>query len=78
MIAAWDGWRGALYRLAVLPGYRRRGVGRALVEAGEQRLLAASVRRVGVLAVRDEAAEPFWVSGGYRPDKGVVRFVRDL
>src|SRR3954464_5134010 len=38
LIAGWDGWRGNMYRLAVLPAYRRRGIARALVEAGHARL----------------------------------------
>jgi GNAT superfamily N-acetyltransferase len=38
LIAAWDGWRGNLYRLAVHPGHRRNGVGLALVRAGEEHL----------------------------------------
>ena len=38
LVAAWDGWRGNMYRLAVLPERRRAGVGRRLVEAGHERL----------------------------------------
>jgi len=30
LVAAWDGWRGNMYRLAVLPEYRRRGIARRL------------------------------------------------
>ncbi|TMK73362.1 MAG: GNAT family N-acetyltransferase [Actinobacteria bacterium] len=36
LIAAWDGWRGNMYRLAVVPEHRRAGIGLALVQAGEQ------------------------------------------
>ncbi|MGH7374267.1 MAG: GNAT family N-acetyltransferase, partial [Candidatus Rokuibacteriota bacterium] len=39
IIGGWDGWRGNIYRLAVLPSYRRRGIGRALVAAAEQSLV---------------------------------------
>jgi ribosomal protein S18 acetylase RimI-like enzyme len=35
LIAAYDGWRGNMYRLAVAPAWRRRGIARQLVEAGE-------------------------------------------
>ena len=31
IIAGWDGWRGNMYRLAVLPEFRRRGIARFLV-----------------------------------------------
>jgi GNAT superfamily N-acetyltransferase len=34
LIAAWDGWRGNLCRLAVLPAYRRHGIARQLVGEG--------------------------------------------
>jgi ribosomal protein S18 acetylase RimI-like enzyme len=30
LIAAWDGWRGNMYRLAVREGHRREGIGLAL------------------------------------------------
>ena len=38
VIAGWDGWRGGIYRLAVVPECRRRGVGQALVLEAERRL----------------------------------------
>jgi ribosomal protein S18 acetylase RimI-like enzyme len=34
LIAAWDGWRGNMYRLAVLPERRREGIATALVRFG--------------------------------------------
>ena len=38
VIAAFDGWRGNFYRLAVAPAHRRRGIAARLVAAGEERL----------------------------------------
>ncbi|MGH9017304.1 MAG: GNAT family N-acetyltransferase, partial [Acidimicrobiales bacterium] len=31
LVCGWDGWRGNMYRLVVLPAYRRRGIATALV-----------------------------------------------
>jgi ribosomal protein S18 acetylase RimI-like enzyme len=33
VIGGWDGWRASIYRLAVTPAYRRRGIARELVAA---------------------------------------------
>src|SRR5262249_32138386 len=38
IIGTFDGWRGNIYRLAVHPEYRRRGVARALLAEVEKRL----------------------------------------
>lgn len=79
LIAAWDGWRGNLYRLAVAPEWRRRGVGRALVAAGEERLHALGARRVTALVGRgEEVARGFWEAVGYPYDANVARHVRNL
>jgi len=32
VIGGWDGWRGNIYRLAVLPELRRRGIGKQLLQ----------------------------------------------
>lgn len=79
VIAAWDGWRGAIARLAVLPSHRRRGVGRALVDAGEQRLRDHGARRVNVLVYSDdEGAADLWTERGYVTDSRIVRYWRDI
>jgi ribosomal protein S18 acetylase RimI-like enzyme len=44
LLAGWDGWRAGIYRLAVTPEYRRRGVGRALAKEAEVRLHARGAR----------------------------------
>jgi ribosomal protein S18 acetylase RimI-like enzyme len=79
LIVGWDGWRANLYRLAVLPGWRRRGVARTLVEAGEARLLELGARRVAAVAISEhEHATGFWRSMGYEPDERLLRFARML
>ncbi len=79
LIAAWDGWRGNMYRLAVRDGYRRQGIGQALVRAGEKYLRQCGVHRVTALvAFDDEVAGGFWESAGYPEDEEIGRRVRNL
>jgi len=79
LIVGWDGWRGNLYRLAVLPGRRREGIARELVEAGHERLRALGARRVTALVGGEEgAAVGLWRAVGYQRDEFVHRFVRNL
>jgi ribosomal protein S18 acetylase RimI-like enzyme len=77
IIAGWDGWRGALYRLAVQPSYRRRGVATALVSEAERLLRDQGMRRMHLIASRagGETAESFWLSARYEPTDQ-VRFVK--
>jgi ribosomal protein S18 acetylase RimI-like enzyme len=79
LIAAWDGWRGNMYRLAVQEGHRRKGIGIALLRAGEAYLRECGARRVTALvAFEDEAAGAFWDAAGYPQDRAIGRRVRNL
>jgi ribosomal protein S18 acetylase RimI-like enzyme len=79
LIAAWDGWRGNMYRLAVRPECRRRGIARKLVRAGEERLLGLGARRVTALVAYDDpGAAAFWNAAGYPIDPDIGRRVRNL
>ena len=79
LVAAWDGWRGNMYRLAVLPAYRRRGIARRLVEEGHARLRAKGARRVTALVGSDEnEAKALWRALGYELDEHIARFVKNL
>ena len=78
LIASFDGWRGNLYRLAVHPEQRRRGIARALVAAGEEQLVRQGARRITALVDgEDGRALAFWNAAGYGRDLQHVRFVRN-
>lgn len=77
IVAGWDGWRGALYRLAVVPGARREGVARSLVRAAESRLRALGARKITAMVMRTEGpAIAFWQAAGYDLDARLDRYVR--
>lgn len=79
VIAAWDGWRGNIYRLAVNDAYRRKGVGLQLTQAAEDHLRGCGVRRVTALvAYDDEVAGSFWDAAGYPQDTDIGRRVRNI
>lgn len=61
VIAAWDGWRGSIYRLAVAPPRRRSGLGRRLLQESHDRLTARGARRLQAVVVEtDIRATGFW------------------
>lgn len=77
LIAAWDGWRGSFYRLAVHPDRRRQGLATALLRAGESRLWErGAVRLTAIVADDDPPARGFWESTGYQHQQHRARFVR--
>jgi ribosomal protein S18 acetylase RimI-like enzyme len=79
LVVGWDGWRGNLYRLAVVSSARRRGIASALVEAGHSHLRALGCPRVTALVGRSESeAAALWRSAGYTLDERIDRFVRNL
>lgn len=78
LIAAWDGWRGSFYRLAVHPEQRRQGVATALLREGEQRLRARGATRFTAIVVENElAAMGLWTTVGYTRQRNRTRFVRN-
>lgn len=79
LIAGWDGWRGHLYRFAVHPDRRRRGIGRALLDAAEQRFAALGGHRADAMVLAGNAsAHPAWAAAGYAPQPEWVRWVKPL
>jgi len=79
IVAGWDGWRGNLYRLAVLPERRGQGIGRRLVANAEAFLASRGCPRVTAIVHMELGdAAPFWAKVGYEHDTEVGRFVRFL
>jgi ribosomal protein S18 acetylase RimI-like enzyme len=79
LIAAWDGWRGNLYRLVVHESHRREGIALALTRAGEEYLRQCGARRITALvAFDDEVAGGFWDAAGYPLDREIGRRVRNI
>jgi ribosomal protein S18 acetylase RimI-like enzyme len=79
LIAAFDGWRGNMYRLAVRPDRRREGIATRLVELGEERLRARGAPKTTALVGRgDTQAEQLWRAAGYRDDSKIGRWVRSF
>lgn len=79
IIAGWDGWRYHLYRLAVRPDWRRRGVGSALLAAAERRLSALGATRVDAMVLdRNDLGQNLWQAGGYRRQDDWRRWVKAL
>jgi GNAT superfamily N-acetyltransferase len=79
IIAAWDGWRGNLYRLVVTADHRRQGVARQLVAGAEEKLRSEGCQRVTALVSLGLPEAPhFWPTAGYRLDESVGRFVRNI
>lgn len=79
LVAAFDGWRGGMYRLAVEPEWRRRGIGVTLIREGERRAREAGARRITALvATEDAEARAFWEAAGYDHDPNIARYVKNV
>ena len=79
IIGSFDGWRGHIYRLAVHPAYRRRGIARALAEAAVVCLSRrGAVRITAIVEHEHDWAMHFWNAVGFAEDRRTVRFLRTL
>ncbi len=79
VIAGWDGWRCHLYRLAVRPSRRREGIGRALVDAAEDRFRILGGTRVDAMVLDDnERAHAIWQAAGYHRQAEWARWIKPL
>ncbi|MEU3483199.1 GNAT family N-acetyltransferase [Streptomyces sp. NPDC033754] len=79
VIAGWDGWRASLYRLAVLPSHRRRGISTALLRAAEERFAALGGRRADAMVLEaNETGRRLWAAAGYEREERWRRWVKPL
>jgi ribosomal protein S18 acetylase RimI-like enzyme len=77
VIAAWDGWRGSVYRIAVSPDHRRQGLGRRLLDEAEDRLRRVGARRMHAIVVgTDPQATGFWEASDWECQDSQLRFTR--
>lgn len=77
VIAAWDGWRGSVYRIVVAPSYRREGLGRRLLHEAEGRLRRVGARRMHAIVVGTDAqALGFWETSDWERQGSQLRFTR--
>jgi ribosomal protein S18 acetylase RimI-like enzyme len=56
VVGGWDGWRGNIYRLAVDPDYRRRGIARRLVQEISRALFDKGAERLSALVEHEHPA----------------------
>ena len=79
VIAGFDGWRCHLYRLAVAPDRRRRGIGSALLDAAHRRFESFGGRRADAMVLeRNETGRRTWSAAGYEREDHWRRWVKPL
>ena len=72
IMAGYDGHRGWIYALAVLPEYRRRGLGSRLVRHAEQQLRALGCPKINLQIMKgNESVESFYRKLGYEAEQRV-------
>ncbi|MDY0830060.1 GNAT family N-acetyltransferase [Microbacterium sp. BG28] len=77
VISGWDGWRAHLYRLAVHPDLRGRGIAGELLRRAEDRLVRLGARRLDAMVLEQNGlGQSFWAATGFSPQDEWRRWVR--
>lgn len=77
VVSGWDGWRANLYRLAVHPEWRGRGLGRRMLALAEARLRSLGAERFCAMVLdENDLGAALWKSAGYSPQDDWSRWVK--
>lgn len=77
VVSGWDGWRANLYRLAVDPEWRGRGLGRRMLDLAEVRLRSLGAERFCAMVLdENDLGVALWKSAGYQPQGEWSRWVK--
>jgi ribosomal protein S18 acetylase RimI-like enzyme len=66
-MGGYDGRRGIVYHLAVAREDRQKGIGRALMEALEERLRSKGCLKAYLLMTKENEAAHFYAENGWQP-----------
>jgi ribosomal protein S18 acetylase RimI-like enzyme len=73
VIGAWDGRRGWIYHLGVLPSFQRRGVATRLIREVERRMKKKGVVKVNASIYKwNKRSLAFFKAGGYESDTKTI------
>jgi ribosomal protein S18 acetylase RimI-like enzyme len=79
LLASCDGRRGYLHHLAVAPAYRRRGVGRGLVERCLAALAEVGIRKCHIFVIADNTeGKRFWQRIGWEERTSLLIMSKDV
>jgi ribosomal protein S18 acetylase RimI-like enzyme len=72
VMAGYDGHRGWIYLLAVIPDYRRRGIGSALIRCAEDELTQRGCVKINLQILEsNESVMKFYILNGYAAEKRI-------
>jgi len=79
LLCGQDGRRGHLYHLAVAPAYRKKGLGKALVNQALSNLAAIGFKRCTLCAfAKNRAGRNFWKHNGWKERPDIIMMVKKI